>query len=135
MLHHGTNRQFDGLPAAGRCGWVWYAEDAERAAAYGDRIVERSDDDLAILDTSADNTADWLDELRREGIAVDDLDVDPDDPADAEPHQVLTGPAGSEIARRVRGAGFDAIRHWEDHPDAGEGFVVAVAGHPTKERK
>lgn len=127
MLYHGTDNHFDGLPTAGRYGWVWYAEDTERAAAYGSRIVERGDAGLTILNTWADNTAGWLDELRREDVDVDDLDIDPDDPADAEPHQVLAGPAGPEIARRVQNAGFDAIRHWEDHPDAGEGYVVAVA--------
>ena len=127
MLYHGTDKQFDGLPAAGICSWVWYAEDAERAAAYGSRIIERDDADLTILHTDEDSTVGFIDDLRREDVEIGDLVPDPEDPADCEPHQVLTGSAGPEIARRVKAAGFDAVRHWEDHPDAGEGLVIAVA--------
>lgn len=126
QLYHGTDAQFDGLPAAGTCGWVWWTDDPERAECYGAHVVERDGSGLRLINTSSDHTADWVEELRGDGVEIADL-CTPDDPAECEPHQVLSGPRGHEVARRVRAAGFDGIEHWEDHPDAGEGQVVALA--------
>lgn len=125
-LYHGTDHQFDGLPSS-ESGWTWWTEDAARAEAYGHRLIERGDG-LVVLNTSADDDRDFIDELANAGVDVEGIDSLYDEEMDLayEPHQLI-GRYGVDLAQRIRAAGYDAIRHWEDHYAAGEGFVLAIA--------
>lgn len=115
-LFRATDSKYSGQP----CGWQWWTPDREWAAGYGSQIIERSADDLSILDLPLDGP-DVERALSDAGIEIDGIAFrDEDLDLDYEVHQILSDRrAGPLLAERIRAAGYDGVAHPDHVADRG----------------